>query len=284
MKPQLYIIRSPSGKPEAIHQRTDTADGKRFSWWSLGPDGIPVDSLQGRKVETLPLFGSHHVAGWDDSRPVTLTEGEKDMLALATAGYRALGTVGGSTAPGPGPLAVLIGLDVLLWPDADANGIAVMLKVARAIEAGVKSVRWIIWPDARPGGGAADAIAAGVNIDELTANAGEVPAVQPSLAKLTEFSRRKARPSRRRGPFESRIERFNDSVNVSEVLRRDYGIETRSGRAVRCPFHDDRHPSLSILRDDRRAYCHAGTCWGNNNGRGRDAWDLAGQVRGLVSM
>lgn len=38
----------------------------------------------------------------------------------------------------------------------------------------------------------------------------------------------------------------------------------RSGRWVaRCPLHDDRHPSVTIDRDGRRARCWAGCLWGD---------------------
>jgi hypothetical protein len=131
MTPQLYIIRGADGEPEAIHQRTDRGPkDKTFAWWTSGPDGQPVMGLQGRKVESLPLYGSQHVGKWDTSRPVYLVEGEKAMLALASAGQRALGTLG-SALPGDAALAVLIGLDVILWPDADAVGRKVMARSTR---------------------------------------------------------------------------------------------------------------------------------------------------------
>ena len=115
----------------------------------------------------------------------------------------------------------------------------------------------------------------------------QVPKRQPSPAELIDFAkaerRRRARTSLRREVSESPIETFNNAVTVSDVLRRDYGLEARPGRAVRCAFHDDRHPSLSILKDDRRVYCHSASCWANNNGRGRDAWDLAHAAIGTVA-
>jgi hypothetical protein len=72
------------------------------------------------------------------------------------------------------------------------------------------------------------------------------------------------------------IERFNDAVGVCEVLIQDWGAERAiPGRAIRCVAHDDHNPSLSIMRDDRRVFCHQPACLLNNDGRGRDAWDLA---------
>jgi hypothetical protein len=40
------------------------------------------------------------------------------------------------------------------------------------------------------------------------------------------------------------------------------------GRNVRCPFHEDKHASLSIAKDDQRVWCKAPTCPAYNGGRG----------------
>ena len=286
-RPQLYIIRGPDGHPEAIHQRTDHGPkDKSFTWWSAGPDGQPVASLQGRPVESLPLFGSQHAPKWDTTKPVFMVEGERATLALANAGHRALGTVcGAAVTPGPGPLAILIGLHVILWADADESGRRHMQRIAAAVAAGVASLRWADWPDAPAAGDAADYLAAGLAIEDL--NLGPVPVPEPTTAELIDFAeiehRRRSRPSRPPIRSESPIERFNASVTVSDVLARDFALQARPGRAVRCVFHDDKHPSLSILADDRRVFCHSPACWANNDGRGRDAWDLAHAAPGEVA-
>lgn len=91
-------------------------------------------------------------------------------------------------------------------------------------------------------------------------------------------------PDRDPGDRPKNIERFNDQVGVSEVLLRDWHVDRAiPGRAIRCPAHDDSNPSLSILRDDRRVFCHSPGCDLNNNGRGRDAWDLAQMAPGARS-
>jgi hypothetical protein len=70
--------------------------------------------------------------------------------------------------------------------------------------------------------------------------------------------------------------RFEAAVPVSAVLQRDFGVERAGpGRTVRCPVHDDRAASLSIARDDRRAWCHAPACELHRDGHGVSAWDLA---------
>jgi hypothetical protein len=47
------------------------------------------------------------------------------------------------------------------------------------------------------------------------------------------------------------------------------------GRNVRCPFHDDRHASLSIAKDDQRVWCKAPACPAYNGGRGLGSLALA---------
>jgi len=277
--PQLFIIRGPDGKPEAIHERIERREGpglhgKMFAWWSLGPDGQPVKNLQGRKVESLPLFGSQHVGKWDTSRPVFVCEGEKDAMALLTAEHRALGTVGGAgVIPSDGALAVLIGFDVVLWPDNDPSGRRLMQGIGQRLQNATASLRWVEWPDAPAGGGAADYVAAGLQVEDLTL--GPVPMPAPAAIIPLAAKRRSIRFN-----SDSPIASFNAAVTVSDVLRRDFGpwdhaSKVAAGRNVACPFHDDEHPSMKIYSDDRRVLCFASACWANNNGRGRDAWDLA---------
>lgn len=173
-----YPIRRPDGQVLAYHVREDTADGKRM-WWEL-PDGSA--GLGGMHATELPLFGSQHVAGWDTSRPVFITEGERDQLALANRGYRALGTVTGAPACHDiVTFRILAGFDVLLWPDRDRAGIEQMLKVARATEPVAASLLWLEWPDGPPGAGAADYLAAGLSVDELVTTAGRVPVPPPAM-------------------------------------------------------------------------------------------------------
>lgn len=65
------------------------------------------------------------------------------------------------------------------------------------------------------------------------------------------------------------------TMTASEILQQLWGVQNaQPGRAVRCPAHDDQRPSLSISRDDERAWCHSPTCELNNNGRGRGTHEL----------
>lgn len=274
-----YPIREPNaGQIIAYHVRHEAPDGSKRFTWEL-PDGTV--GLNGIKVADLPLFGAAAAHRWDADEPVVVCEGEKDALAVTKAGYQAVGTItGASSCPNREPLMILAGMGVVLWPDADAAGHSHMQKIAAAITDIAAEVAWVTWRQARPGGGAADALAAGgVDlIHELIAAAGEVPSFQPTPAELIDFAAAEDRRKRRRPappPHESPIDRFNREVTVSDVLRRDFGLAAVPGRAMRCRWHEDRNPSLSVLPDDRRAFCHSPTCWAHNSGQGRDAWDLA---------
>lgn len=179
-----YVIRDPSGAIQAVHERIEAHGGKAFRWWTAGPDGRLVGDLQGRSSKDLPLFGSQHVRAWDSSRPIFVTEGEKDCLALATAGHRALGIVTGApTCHNPDAFAVLRGHRVYLWPDRDVPGAELMLKAARALEPVAASVLWLDWTNGPPGGGAADFLAAGLNLDDLLLTAGHVPVPPPAMRR-----------------------------------------------------------------------------------------------------
>ena len=81
------------------------------------------------------------------------------------------------------------------------------------------------------------------------------------------------------------IERFNSNNTTSMVLVREFGLARATpGSTVRCPGpahrNGDRSPSLSILRDDRRAYCHMPGCVFNCDGHGVDAFDIDRIARG----
>lgn len=63
--------------------------------------------------------------------------------------------------------------------------------------------------------------------------------------------------------------------SISDILRDLWGVPNAvPGRSVRCPAHDDRSPSLSILPDDRRVICHAPACDLHNDGHGVGTYQL----------
>lgn len=72
-----------------------------------------------------------------------------------------------------------------------------------------------------------------------------------------------------------------DDSTASEILRELWGVERAvPGRSVKCPAHEDSSPSLSILRDDKRAICKAPHCILNNNDRGRGTYELRSLAHG----
>lgn len=152
-----WEIRDRHGAVQAVHERYDKPDGKDC-FWRL-PDGTLKEGLQGRKLETLPLFGSHEL---DDEAVLTVVvEGEKAHDALARAlqgtGVNVLGTVtGAAQTPSPAVLEALRNHEVTLWPDADGPGIAHMARIAKHLEGIAAKVRLYTWHDAPEKGDAAD--------------------------------------------------------------------------------------------------------------------------------
>ena len=69
--------------------------------------------------------------------------------------------------------------------------------------------------------------------------------------------------------------------NVVEILLSAGVDRAAPGRAVKCPLHDDQHPSLSISRDGERVWCKSPSCIANNDGRGLGADQLASHLRGV---
>lgn len=59
------------------------------------------------------------------------------------------------------------------------------------------------------------------------------------------------------------------------------GVQARPGRTIKCPFHPDKHASLSIAFDDTRAFCKAPECpVAYGDGRGIGSLMLARHIEG----
>jgi hypothetical protein len=69
------------------------------------------------------------------------------------------------------------------------------------------------------------------------------------------------------------IKTFNENNPISSILE-SHGVRAAPGRMAYCPMHDDSTPSLSISKDDGRAYCFNQSCELWNGGRGVDSYDL----------
>jgi len=149
-----WEIRDPEGVIQAIHIRFDGPDGKKVLWKLPGADRW---GLEGRGLDSLPLYGSERVKDWPDDMPIILTEGEKAADALLAAHIPAVGTVtGASSTPAEQALSVLAGRKVVLWPDNDEAGRAHMERIAAKLHGTAKEVSVFEWKEAPEGGDAVD--------------------------------------------------------------------------------------------------------------------------------
>ena len=75
------------------------------------------------------------------------------------------------------------------------------------------------------------------------------------------------------------IQAVRDGVDLAELVRGRVALTKRGGRWVgRCPFHDERTPSFSLLPpDSRRYYCHGCGATG-------DAFDWMQQQEGAAGF
>jgi hypothetical protein len=256
-----YAIRDAKGVVRAVHVRWDGPDGKRLAWRS--PDGR--DGLQGAPLAGLPLYGSERVADWPIDNWIVVTEGEKDADALWRCTVPALGTVtGAASAPTPEALAeVAAGRRFVTWPDNDLAGRQHMSIVgANLWRAGAHAVRtfaydpavFVGWPK---GTGAADLLD------------GQPPVLGLEMVRmlLEEYGLPTDRPRPQLRTVRTSPRRDNrEWGSVSAALIAAYGVNAKPGRNARCPMHDDRQASLSVLRDDLRAICKSPECLWSGHG------------------
>ncbi len=175
-----WEIRTADGELVALHERTDSAGGKKsFVWRRDGAIG-----LGGLPVAALPLYRSEHVPNSSDA--VILVEGEKAADALAAEGFLGVGTVTGAGAtPGPGPLEILRERQVFLWSDNDQSGREHMNRIATALEGVAASVRLVAWGE-REKDDAADFFGRGGTADQLDRLLEAAPDVFPAAQRPPE--------------------------------------------------------------------------------------------------
>lgn len=133
---------------KARHHRIDHPDGSKKLWWE--PKGVKPSELLYAPLEGLGDFDT-----------ALIVEGEK--AADAAAGW-ALAAVyasvcGAGSVPTDAILKPLVERyrRLFLWPDNDPPGHRHMDKIgARLLALGAKEIRVVGWPDAPPGGDAAD--------------------------------------------------------------------------------------------------------------------------------
>lgn len=168
-KERRYEVRDEAGELVAVHVRGDGSGGKSFTWER--PDGN--NGLGGLPVPSLPLYGTETLAGLSNGTLMVLCEGEKATDALRSVGIAAVGTVtGAGGTPGDSVLERLVPYRLALWPDNDEPGRQHMTRIAARLSAlRCQELRLVSWPDAPPKGDAADAVAQGVDVAALVADA-----------------------------------------------------------------------------------------------------------------
>jgi len=136
---EYLYIHPDDGNAIAIKKRFCSPNGqKTFQWWRPGAD---KPGLNGLKESQLPLYNAHLLPTEDSF--VFVTEGEKAADACLDVGLLAVCAAGGAATKDFGDaLKRLAGSDVVLWPDADGDGRALMHRVARALEGVAASVHW----------------------------------------------------------------------------------------------------------------------------------------------
>lgn len=165
-----YVYRA-EGRVLATHVRREVNGSKRM-WWETAQGTTSRGDV---KPEALPLYGLEDVLARPDAT-VVLVEGEKARDEAAARGLVAATLAGGASQTDFGAaLDVLQGRKVMLWPDNDAPGLALMQRVAAALEGQARSVRWLVVPGLPQKGDAADYFAAGRTVEELRGYVADSP-------------------------------------------------------------------------------------------------------------
>lgn len=214
----------------------------------ISPDG--GIGLQGRRLSTLPFYGSERIPSFNKDEWIFIVEGEKTADAVLSVGKNALGTFGASNIPETEILSTLRDRKILLCPDNDEPGYKHMMELGAKLKEFTSSQLWLDPPDgAEKGWDLADGIAEkGIEIfEELRYRLREVPEPPPP----------EPRPEPRRVKVKSR--RYADikaKIDLTEYISRYSEIrKTGTGYKFHCPLHEDKHPSAHIYREQRRWWC-----------------------------
>ena len=162
----LYEYRDQDGKLIAEHGRFETASSKSFAWRVAGKDWR--DGLGSVAIHDLPLYRLADVLASPEA-PVWFCEGEKAVEACVAQGLVAVCCGGGASQKTFGnTLDVLGKRDVILWPDNDEPGSALMGRI-HALLPHSRFVR----PVVEPKGDAHDYFSAGGSVAGLQELLGE---------------------------------------------------------------------------------------------------------------
>lgn len=221
-------------KREALLYPREGIDGGRIGWkvreLSTGkqyntPAGIPLK-------DTKPFTAS---IGDKDS-PLVICEGETDALAFASKyqGYHVIG-VPGATSFANNWAGLYAKYDsIYLIPDADEAGGALVNKVCGLMmRTRVVELPW--------GMDLSDAIAAGINIEELMLDAAPVVTTQPLRRTSYSFSGEISVPPGRL------IELVGSEVPLRRRGKEWIGL---------CPFHEETTPSFMVDPVKGLFFCH----------------------------
>ncbi len=240
--------------PEGVAIPWPRADGQvtwhvRHALDDGGPNGKRW-SWQAYDREALLPYGADHLQTWVDRghRVVVVTESEVDAVALLWCGVPAIAA--GSAGGWQGRWwSVLRGFErVVVWVE-DGGSLPLLRAVVQT----------------RPADGPEVAVAHSLPGPK---DPGRILAADPAGGPgVVRRAVQDARP----------VEVVADLLQA--VVDRLQARRSSSGYAARCPFHDDRTPSLSLFRGDDGAWawrCHAGSC--GASGR----LELLGAALGLV--
>ena len=148
-----WCYRDELGDPLFYIARYNKTDGKFFRPWSWdGESWVNRGWPAPRPVYGLELLSVR------PNDPVLIVEGEKACEVIRELGtpYIAITWANGAAATGTVDWSVLKGRKVLLWPDADAAGIAAMEAIAKQVNESAAEVKWVDTEGLEKGTDAAD--------------------------------------------------------------------------------------------------------------------------------
>jgi hypothetical protein len=150
VKTTVREIRNRDGTVLAQHVEERLENGDKNVTWQR-PGGRR--GLGGVKVTSLPFYGMERLAEWPKGTAIVLGEGENVQEALTALGIPALGTVtGAATVHDDDVIRSLVGYDVVIWPDHDADGQKHAVGHAKRLIALGGRARMLHWPGAREKG------------------------------------------------------------------------------------------------------------------------------------
>lgn len=186
----LYGYRDAAGTLIAEKARFEYPNGKKSFQWRL-----PGKNFQGGlaplRIADIPLWGTELIVT-RTTESVWYVEGEKAAESCRSRGLLAVTHGGGASTIDFGTsLDVLVGRNVILWPDNDAPGRTYMARVQALLRNAASSIQVINVP-LEEGGDAWDYFTAGGTVDELNI---EIPLLEPAVDFLSEDSMRVRLPS-----------------------------------------------------------------------------------------